>query len=152
MKTPICICAALLMSASAAQAQVYIQDYVSPEAITGTGERIPVKWLGLPSTHDLIRVYPRRALENGVSGEVRMNCHPRIKYGMGDLFGCRVTSERPFGYGFSGAALSLSEAYRAYPTRRLPPNIKPEDLRVFIVIHWMADGHSHVGRWAQYPR
>lgn len=70
------------------------------------------RWLSLPSAAQLERAYPRRALENEVSGRVEMRC---IVAEDGLVGGCTVLSETPGSQGFGRAALSLQSSFRMSP-------------------------------------
>ena len=82
----------------------------SPERYAHTGEPVesPV-WLDRPSGADLARLYPRRAAEDLISGEVTMQC---IAQASGFLTDCMVISEDPAGVGFGEATLALSSEFR----------------------------------------
>jgi TonB family protein len=76
----------------------------------GSASASPI-WDRQPDEDDFARVYPIRALDRGVSGEVRLDCV--IQYdGRVD---CEVVEESPVNYGFARAALSLAERMRAGP-------------------------------------
>lgn len=63
-----------------------------------------VQWVREPSSRDFARYFPRRALDEGQSGNVTLDC---VIGGNGRL-NCSVASESPSGYGFGAAALSIA--------------------------------------------
>jgi len=66
-------------------------------------------FLGAPTSEDMLRVFPRRALARNVGGEVDLRC--RVEAG-GAVDRCAVTRELPGGWGFGSAAESLASKYR----------------------------------------
>jgi TonB family protein len=71
-----------------------------------------VNWVREPSSRDFARYFPRRALDQGVSGRVTLDC---VIAGNGRL-DCSVAQESPSGYGFADAALSIARQARVRPT------------------------------------
>lgn len=71
-----------------------------------------VGWIREPNARDFARFYPSRALDNGVSGRVTLDC---VIGGSGRL-DCSVASETPSGHGFGQAALSISRQLRVRST------------------------------------
>jgi TonB family protein len=71
-----------------------------------------VSWVREPSSRDFARYFPRRALDQGQSGRVTLDC---VIAGNGRL-DCSVAQESPSGYGFGDAALSISRNARVRPT------------------------------------
>jgi periplasmic protein TonB len=69
-------------------------------------------WVRRPSGDALMRAYPQRALNAGVTGSATLNCVVRVD---GTLSGCSVASETPNGQGFGRAALRLSRDFRMSP-------------------------------------
>lgn len=69
-------------------------------------------WSRQPSGDQLMRAYPRRALEAGVAGSASLNCLVQANGAVAD---CQVTAETPGGYGFGRAAQSLSRYFRINP-------------------------------------
>jgi protein TonB len=67
-----------------------------------------LQWVERPTSGDVIRYYPREALEEGVSGVVTLTC---IVIADGRI-NCAVVSESPAGHGFGDAALALSTKFR----------------------------------------
>lgn len=63
-----------------------------------------VQWVREPSSRDFARYFPRRALDEGQSGNVTLDC---VIGGNGRL-NCSVSSESPSGYGFGDAAISIA--------------------------------------------
>jgi periplasmic protein TonB len=70
------------------------------------------RWTGRPSSEQLNRAYPGRALRLGVSGEAALSCRVTASGGVSD---CAVASESPAGLGFGAAALKLSRHFRMSP-------------------------------------
>lgn len=71
-----------------------------------------VNWIREPSSRDFARYFPRRALDQGQSGRVTLDC---VISGNGRL-DCSVAQESPSGYGFGEAALDISRQARVRPT------------------------------------
>ena len=69
-------------------------------------------WLRQPTADEFADAYPQRALELSKSGSVSLACTVKAS---GDLTGCSVADETPRGWGFGGAALSLSKRFRMVP-------------------------------------
>lgn len=69
-------------------------------------------WSRQPSGDQLMRAYPRRALDAGVAGSASLNC---LVQANGSVADCQVTGETPGGYGFGRAAQSLSRHFRINP-------------------------------------
>lgn len=69
-------------------------------------------WDRQPNGDQLMRAYPRRALEAGVAGSASLNC---LVQANGSVSDCQVTAETPGGYGFGRAAQSLSRYFRINP-------------------------------------
>lgn len=69
-------------------------------------------WSRQPSGDQLMRAYPRRALEAGVAGSASLNC---LVQANGSVADCQVTAETPGGYGFGRAAQSVSRYFRINP-------------------------------------
>jgi protein TonB len=80
----------------------------------GTLDIGDVDWIREPSSRDFARFFPQRALDDGQSGRVTLDCGIR---GNGRL-DCGVASEDPPGYGFGGAAVSISRQLRVQTTLR----------------------------------
>jgi len=70
------------------------------------------RWLSRPSTEEMNREYPERALSLDRTGFVELQCSVTLT---GALAGCQVTTETPQGYGFGAAALRLSKRFRMSP-------------------------------------
>jgi periplasmic protein TonB len=71
-----------------------------------------VSWVREPNSRDFARYFPRRALDQGQSGRVTLDC---VIAGNGRL-DCSVAQESPSGYGFGEAALDISRNARVRPT------------------------------------
>lgn len=69
-------------------------------------------WLRRPSSEEMARFYPDRALRMGVSGRATIGCSVTAA---GTLTGCRVTAETPEDMGFGAAALKLARFFRMSP-------------------------------------
>jgi protein TonB len=67
-----------------------------------------VSWVREPNSRDFARHFPRRALDQGQSGRVTLDC---VIAGNGRL-DCSVAQESPSGYGFGDAALNISRNAR----------------------------------------
>jgi periplasmic protein TonB len=71
-------------------------------------EMSDVRWIREPNARDFARFYPDRALDDGRSGRVTLDC---VIAGSGRL-DCSVAQESPGGYGFGEAALGISRQVR----------------------------------------
>jgi len=69
-------------------------------------------WSRQPTSEQLMRAYPERAMAAEVSGSASMNC---LVLPNGSVTDCTVTRETPGGYGFGRAAQSLSRDFRVNP-------------------------------------
>lgn len=69
-------------------------------------------WSRQPTSDQLIRAYPARAIAAEVSGSASLNC---LVLASGAVTDCNVTRETPGGYGFGRAAQSLSRYFRINP-------------------------------------
>lgn len=69
-------------------------------------------WVQRPSGDQLMRAYPSRAIEMGVTGSAQLNCGVQVD---GRLNDCRILSETPARQGFGRAATSLSRYFRMSP-------------------------------------
>ncbi|MBI1407905.1 MAG: TonB family protein [Caulobacter sp.] len=78
----------------------------APTAITNP------HWLEIPSGDEVARVYPARALRDGVGGRVLLTCQVLAT---GYVSKCRVEDETPADYGFGEAAILLSASFRMAP-------------------------------------
>ncbi|MGH6950283.1 MAG: hypothetical protein ACREH4_05400 [Vitreimonas sp.] len=83
----------------------YAQDNASPLVFTP-------RWEAEPSGADYVRLYPREALNQNVSGVAVLCCTPRADRGMA----CRVGHEWPEGRGFGAASLEAAQRYRLTQT------------------------------------
>lgn len=91
------------------------------------------QWISRPSAAELMRAYPDRALERGVSGSATLSCGVRAD---GAMTGCTIASETPSGQGFGRAAMSLSRDFRISP--RTVDGTAIEGARVSIPIRFDA--------------
>jgi protein TonB len=71
-----------------------------------------VQWVREPSSRDFARYFPRRALDEGQSGSVTLDC---VIGGNGRL-DCSVAHESPSGYGFGDAAINIARQTRVRST------------------------------------
>jgi TonB family protein len=71
-----------------------------------------VNWIREPSARDFARYFPDRALDDGQSGNVTLDC----TIGGNGRLDCSVVSESPTGYGFGRAAMNISRQVRVDPT------------------------------------
>ena len=69
-------------------------------------------WLEKPTGDDMERFYPKRAMDEAVSGRAAIACRV-TKAGL--LADCKVTSETPVDYGFGAAAVSLAAMFKLKP-------------------------------------
>lgn len=74
--------------------------------------RTEASWIYKPDTRDLEPYNPRVARNEYVTGRVLLNCRVRRT---NKVFDCRITAERPRGYGFGAAALEASVLFRLRP-------------------------------------
>ncbi len=65
-----------------------------------------------PTARRIADLYPNRALEDGRSGSVTLECTVRSTFNLN----CRVGSETPRGQGFGEAALEAAQSYRVAQT------------------------------------
>lgn len=70
------------------------------------------RWIARPSASQLLNAYPRRALENDLTGSVTLRC---VVAASGAMASCAVASETPGGYGFGDAAMRLTQYFRINP-------------------------------------
>lgn len=102
----------------------------SPDVITNPD------WLEVPSADELGAAYPRLALQNNWSGEVRMRCRVAAN---GFVTGCTVVSENPAGAGFGVATLSLAPRFRMRPQMR--NGVPVSGASVVFPVNWNSGGH-----------
>jgi hypothetical protein len=70
------------------------------------------RWEAEPQPADYVRLYPRRALNQNVSGVAILCCTPRADRGMD----CRVGREWPADQGFGAASLEAAQSFRLTQT------------------------------------
>ena len=70
------------------------------------------QWVERPNADQLMRAYPQRAIDRGLSGSASLRCTVRVD---GTLNGCAATSETPQGVGFGRAGVQLSRYFRMSP-------------------------------------
>jgi TonB family protein len=69
-------------------------------------------WVEKPTGEDMARFFPERAQAEYQAGRATITC---VVNASGGLVDCAVDDESPKGYGFGGAALSLSAMFRMKP-------------------------------------
>lgn len=79
------------------------------------------EWIRKPTSDQVSRAYPDRALRRGVSGEVMLSCQVTSR---GAVQACAILTETPEDYGFGAAALRLS---RYFLLRPLTQDGRPTD-------------------------
>jgi protein TonB len=95
-------------------------DPVATDGLPGGAIQVPTppavitdpRWVSKPTSAQMERAYPRRALEAGISGKALIRCAVTVS---GTLTGCAVVSESPAGNGFGAAALRLTRYFRMSP-------------------------------------
>ena len=91
-------------------------------AVAGGTVRIPIRFANptqmaagfrrMPSTDDMAKVYPEKALRRNVSGVAVIDCGVTTE---GDLADCALSSETPVNYEFGYAALKLAPLFNLEP-------------------------------------
>ena len=79
---------------------------VGPPVITNP------RWIARPTSDQMARAYPDRAMRDGTEGSATLQCSVTAR---GSLTGCSVMSETPGGHGFGRAAMQLSRHFRLSP-------------------------------------
>jgi protein TonB len=69
-------------------------------------------WLARPTAEQLTQFYPPRPLDEGLSGQVNLDC---LVTATGQLTRCTTSGETPAGRGFAEAALKASRIFRMSP-------------------------------------
>ncbi|HWE47014.1 MAG TPA: TonB family protein [Caulobacteraceae bacterium] len=69
-------------------------------------------WLQKPTQDDLLKAFPRDALNAGVEGKVVLECKVAVQE---TLYDCKVIIETPSGRGFGAAGLSVVDKMRMRP-------------------------------------
>jgi hypothetical protein len=85
----------------------------APAALAQEPAKPPQVFIETPSPAELMKVYPAQALKDGVDGFAIIGCDIGPE---GRLAKCGVETERPLGYGFGEALLSLSPKFRVDTT------------------------------------
>jgi TonB family protein len=90
--------------------------------VAGGVVRIPIRFANptqmapgfrrMPSTDDLAKAYPQKALRRNISGVAVIDCGVTTE---GALADCALSSELPMNYGFGVAALSLAPLFNVEP-------------------------------------
>ena len=73
----------------------------------------PARWLRRPTTAEILRAYPARALRANRSGRATLLCRIRLD---GRLTECQALASSPEGEGFDRAALTVSRHFRFEPS------------------------------------
>ena len=91
-------------------------------AVAGGAVRVPIRFANpaqmppgfrrMPSSDDLAKVYPEKALRRGVAGEAVIECGITTQ---GEMADCALASETPGNYGFGLAALRLAPLFNVEP-------------------------------------
>lgn len=89
------------------------EDVVTAPPTSEGRELGAIDWVRAPSSRDFARYYPHRALDQGRSGRVVLDCTARSN----GALDCSVAQENPGGMGFGDAAISISRQLRIRPTR-----------------------------------
>jgi len=84
---------------------------ISPNTLIPTHFQAPTSWLARPSAGQFFDVFPERAQRAGVSGRVILDCG----YADTKLSDCRISQEKPVGWGFGASALRLTDYFRLKP-------------------------------------
>jgi TonB family protein len=92
------------------------------QPVAGGTVRIPIRFAGptqlppgfrrMPTSDDLAKAYPEKAMRRGVSGVAVIDCGVNKE---GDLADCALSSETPMNYGFGAAAVSLAPLFNVEP-------------------------------------
>jgi hypothetical protein len=90
----------------------------APIAVAQPQPSPPKVFIETPSPAELLKVYPPQALKEGVDGFAIIGCDIGPE---GRLAKCGVETERPMGYGFGQALLSLSTKFRVDTTSEYKP-------------------------------
>jgi TonB family protein len=75
----------------------------------------PFEWTQTPSSEQTEKLFPKKALEVGLSGRTLIGCTIAAD---GSLSDCEVMGEQPTNLGFAQAAIEDAKLYRASPTDR----------------------------------
>ena len=96
-----------------------VVDTPTPEAPPAVEPQPPAarvitnpSWSRQPSADQMMRAYPSRAMEAGLSGSAQLNC---LVQANGTVSTCEVVRETPSGQGFGRAAQQLSRYFRINP-------------------------------------
>jgi len=84
----------------------------------------------IPTPGEILRVYPPKALAQGVIGDVTLLC---VLDREGRFTQCQVESESPPGWGFGEAGLKVAGKYQA---NRLRPDVVVDGHRVRLPVHF----------------
>ncbi|MGH6912050.1 MAG: TonB family protein [Phenylobacterium sp.] len=90
--------------------------------VAGGVVRVPIRFANptqmqpgfrrMPSTDDMAKVYPKKALGRNVAGQAVIDCGVAID---GNLYDCALSSETPVNYEFGQAALQLAPLFNLEP-------------------------------------
>lgn len=103
----VCVSAGLAVMALSASLA-----HADEPAKAGTSVITRPDWLEKPTGDDMERFYPKRAMDEGVSGRATIACRV-TKAGL--LADCKATAEAPADYGFGAAAVSLAAMFKLKP-------------------------------------
>lgn len=103
-------------------------DPQSATPLTATMAGHHPSWVRRPSGTDLANLYPRGALERGISGHAVIECTVNAD-GMLDV--CHVVSEDPPGQGFGDATLRLKSKFKMHDDAGIAPGAK-----IMIPVSW----------------
>jgi hypothetical protein len=101
-------------------------------------EAAPGVWTERPTVREFMEVFPRRALETGVSGDVSLECLVRADHSLN----CLVREESVPNRGFGEAALELSEKLRI--THTLPNGQQTAGGRLFWDVTFATTGRAAI--------
>ena len=85
---------------------------ISPNTLSPPHMITSPEVVGQASIEEVLAAYPNRAMDRRVSGQAVLDCGVGLD---GRLSACSVADERPGGYGFGKAALTLAPRYRLTP-------------------------------------
>jgi hypothetical protein len=106
-----------------------------PAAVAAQSAQAPMvkpEWLRKPSFDQVATVYPVNA--HGLEGKATILCQVTT---LGLLVDCFVANEKPYGYGFGGAALALAPTFLMKPALR---DGKPIEAQTTVTIDFQTDG------------
>ena len=120
-----------LLAALVASGAAHAQTAPALHALPDEG----LRWLSKPNGRDIAEAYPRKAINQEVSGRIVLECETGAA---GNMSGCTVLSETPSDFGFGDAALKLSRRFRLDPKQ--PDGIVLEGGVIMVPIILIAPG------------